>query len=66
MDLFPFRALREDISIKEAAYLIIKGKKINKRFVKCPYSINKHLALFLKNSFKISAILLLTEKHRII
>lgn len=25
MDLFPFRALRDDISIKEAAYLIIKG-----------------------------------------
>lgn len=34
MNLFPYRALRDDISIKEAAYLIIKGKKINKRFVK--------------------------------
>lgn len=33
MSLFPFRALREDISIKEAAYLIVKGMKINKRFV---------------------------------
>ncbi|EGR29433.1 hypothetical protein IMG5_155830 [Ichthyophthirius multifiliis] len=30
--LFPYRVIREDISIKEQAYIIIKGKNINKRF----------------------------------